>query len=132
VHGEEIAAKVMEWYGDQLKAGGVPQIRKRILMELRDGLTTASANTFIYNITANAWDTVTFGGRPAAMGAGCVSCPSLFLRPDTAKQARNSYIFSFRVATSRRRTCSTSLAAPLACGPPRSHTAAPAASSSPP
>lgn len=43
MHGEEIAAKVMEWYGDQLKAGGVPQIRKRILMELRDGLTTRLA-----------------------------------------------------------------------------------------
>jgi hypothetical protein len=58
--------------------------------------SSASANTFTYNITANAWDTTTFGARPAAMGAGCVSCPSFFLRPDTAKQSRNSYIFSFR------------------------------------
>jgi len=58
--------------------------------------SSASASTFTYNITANTWDTTTFGVRPAAMGAGCVSCPSFFMRPDAAKQARHSYIFSFR------------------------------------
>ncbi|HEY3266624.1 MAG TPA: hypothetical protein VGM37_06835, partial [Armatimonadota bacterium] len=58
--------------------------------------SSASTSTFTYNITANTWDTTTFGVRPAAMGAGCVSCPSFFMRPDVAKQARHSYIFSFR------------------------------------
>jgi hypothetical protein len=58
--------------------------------------SSASTSTFTYNITANTWDTTTFGVRPAAMGAGCMSCPSFFVRPDAAKQARHSYIFSFR------------------------------------
>lgn len=58
--------------------------------------SSASTSTFTYNITGNTWDTTTFGVRPAAMAAGCVSCPSFFMRPDSAKQARHSYIYSFR------------------------------------
>jgi hypothetical protein len=58
--------------------------------------SSASTSTFTYAITGNAWDTTTFGVRPAAMAAGCVSCPSFFMRPDSAKQARHSYIYSFR------------------------------------
>jgi hypothetical protein len=58
--------------------------------------TSASANTYTYTISANTWDTTTFAARPAAMGVGCVSCPSFFMRPDSAKQSRHSYFYSFR------------------------------------
>ncbi len=57
---------------------------------------SASSNTFTYNIGGNTWDTTTFGARSAAHAAGSIACPSFFMRPDTAKQARNSYVYVFR------------------------------------
>ena len=57
---------------------------------------SASSSTFTYNITANTWDTTTFANRSAAHAAGSINCPSFFLRPDAAKQARHSYVYVFR------------------------------------
>ena len=37
-----------------------------------------------------------FANRSAAHAAGSVVCPSFFLRPDAAKQARHSYVYVFR------------------------------------
>lgn len=57
---------------------------------------SASSSTFTYSISGNAWDTTTFAARSAAHAAGSFACPSFFIRPDAAKQARHSYIFVFR------------------------------------
>lgn len=57
---------------------------------------SASSSTFTYSISGNAWDTTTFGARSAAHAAGSIACPSFFMRPDSAKQARHSYIYVFR------------------------------------
>jgi hypothetical protein len=57
---------------------------------------SASSNTHTYNINGNTWDTTTFAARSAAHAAGSIACPSFFLRPDTAKQARHSYVYVFR------------------------------------
>jgi hypothetical protein len=59
---------------------------------------SASTSTFTYNITANTWDTTTFAARSAAHAAGSIACPSFFMRPDAAKQARHSYVYVFRGA----------------------------------
>ncbi len=68
------------------------------------GLTT----TFTYNygaasitngtstIAADAWSTTHFAARGAAMAAGCTSFPSFGIQPDAGKNARHSFIFSFR------------------------------------
>ena len=58
--------------------------------------SSASSSTFTYNIGGNTWDTTTFANRSAAHAAGSVVCPSFFLRPDAAKQARHSYVYVFR------------------------------------
>jgi hypothetical protein len=58
--------------------------------------TSAQQSTYTYNIGVNAWDTTTFATRGAAMGAGCCSFPSFFLRPDAQKLSRHSYILSVR------------------------------------
>ena len=52
--------------------------------------------TYTYNIGGNTWDTTTFAARSAAHAAGSIACPSFFLRPDAAKQARHSYVYVFR------------------------------------
>ena len=57
---------------------------------------SASSNTQTNNITGNTWDTTTFAARSAAHAAGSIACPSFFIRPDTAKQARHSYTYVFR------------------------------------
>jgi hypothetical protein len=70
--------------------------------------TTASAVTYTYNygpltvnngtasITTNAWHVTYFGNRPAVMAAGCTSFASFGIQPDPAKNARHSFIYSFR------------------------------------
>jgi hypothetical protein len=59
---------------------------------------SASSSTFTYNITANTWGTTTFAARSAAHAAGSIACPSFFMRPDAAKQARHSYVYVLRGA----------------------------------
>ena len=72
--------------------------------------SSATATTYVYNysaasinngtttINAGAWSTTYFGVRGANMGAGCVTFASFGMVPDPAKNARHSYIFSFRGA----------------------------------
>lgn len=70
--------------------------------------SSASTSTFTYNysgatvnngtnsIAADAWHVTYFSVRPAAMAAGCTSIPSFGIEPDAGKNARHSFIFSFR------------------------------------
>jgi hypothetical protein len=70
--------------------------------------SSASTSTFTYNysgatinngtnsINNDAWSTAYFGVRPGAMAAGCTSLPSFGIEPDTDKNARHSYIYSWR------------------------------------
>lgn len=60
--------------------------------------TTAATTTYNYNITANTWDTTTWAARGVAVGAGCFGDQSYGLVPDAEKNARHSFIFSFRGA----------------------------------
>jgi hypothetical protein len=48
------------------------------------------------NLAGNSWSTTLFGVGPAANGAGCVMAPAFGIRPDTAKNSRNSHVFFFR------------------------------------
>ncbi len=57
---------------------------------------SAQTNSYTYQINGSTWDTTTFAARSAAHAAGSVACPSFFLRPDAAKQARHSYVYVFR------------------------------------
>jgi hypothetical protein len=57
---------------------------------------SGSSSTFTCSIGGNTWDTTTFAARSAAHAAGSIACPSFFLRPDAAKQARHSYVYVFR------------------------------------
>jgi len=54
------------------------------------------SNTFTYNITANSWDTVTFANRGVGAAQGVISVHSFGIEPDAAKNARHSFIYSFR------------------------------------
>ena len=70
--------------------------------------STASTTTYVYNysgasitngtntIAADAWHTTYFAVRPGAMAAGCTTIPSFGIEPDSGKNARHSFIFSFR------------------------------------
>lgn len=70
--------------------------------------STATAITYTYNYTpntinngtnsiaTNAWHVTYFGNRGGNMGAGCTSFTSHGIQPDTAKNARHSFIWSFR------------------------------------
>lgn len=70
--------------------------------------SSGTAVTYTYNysglsitngtntIAADAWSTTYFGNRAAAMAAGCTSFASFGITPDAAKNARHSYIYSFR------------------------------------
>ena len=70
------------------------------------------ATTFTYNysgatidngsgttIANNAWSTTYFAARSTAIAAGCTSFQSFGIVPDPAKNARHSFIFSFRSST---------------------------------
>lgn len=70
--------------------------------------TSANAVTYTYNysgatinngtnsINNNAWSATYFGNRGGNMGAGCSSFASFGIEPDAAKNARHSFVYSFR------------------------------------
>lgn len=70
--------------------------------------STATAVTYTYNYTpytinngtnsiaTNAWHVTYFGNRGGNMAAGCTSFTSHGIQSDTAKNARHSFIWSFR------------------------------------
>lgn len=70
--------------------------------------SSATAVTYTYNygpatinngtnsIAANAWHVTYFGNRGGAMGAGCTTFASFGIEPDSGKNSRQSFIFSFR------------------------------------
>lgn len=70
--------------------------------------SSASTSTFTYNysgstvnngtnsIANDAWSAIYFGVRGGAAAAGCVSLASFGIVPDAAKNARHSFIYSFR------------------------------------
>lgn len=57
---------------------------------------TATINNGTNSIAANAWHVTYFGNRGGAMGAGCTTFQSFGIQPDSAKNARHSFIWSFR------------------------------------
>lgn len=58
--------------------------------------TNATQNNGTNSINANAWHVTYFGNRGGNMGAGCTSFASFGIEPDTDKNARHSFIYSFR------------------------------------
>jgi hypothetical protein len=70
--------------------------------------SSGTGNTYTWNyadtvnnngtntINANAWSTAYFAVRGANMAAGCTTFPSYGIIPDAAKNARHSYVYSFR------------------------------------
>ena len=70
--------------------------------------STATAVTYTYNYTnytinngtnsiaANAWHVTYFGNRGGNMAAGCTTFQSFGIQPDVDKNARHSFIWSFR------------------------------------
>lgn len=58
--------------------------------------TNATQNNGTNSITAGAWHVTYFGNRGGNMGAGCTSFSSFGIEPDTDKNARHSFIYSFR------------------------------------
>ncbi len=56
-----------------------------------------STQTSTYSISGNAWDaSVTFAVRPLAPSTALVSAQAFSIEPDSAKNARHSFIYSFR------------------------------------
>ena len=70
--------------------------------------SSATAVTYTYNYTnyainngtnsiaSNAWHVTYFGNRGGVMAAGCTSFASFGIQPDAGKNARHSFIYSFR------------------------------------
>lgn len=70
--------------------------------------SSGTAVTYTYNysndtinngtnsISANAWHVTYFANRPSVMGAGCTSFASFGIQPDEDRNARHSFIHSFR------------------------------------
>ena len=58
--------------------------------------SNATINNGTNSINDNAWHTTYFGNRGGVMAAGCTSFPSFGIQPDPTKNARHSFIFSFR------------------------------------
>lgn len=56
----------------------------------------ATVNNGTNSIASNAWSTAYFAASGSAMAAGCTSFPSFGIEPDSAKNARHSYIYQFR------------------------------------
>lgn len=54
------------------------------------------SNTFTYSISGNAWSTATFAARGFAPSTGVTSAQAFSIEPDAAKNARHSFIYSFR------------------------------------
>lgn len=62
--------------------------------------TNATINNGTNSIAAGAWHVTYFGNRGGVMGAGCTSFQSFGIQPDAAKNARHSFVYSFRGASS--------------------------------
>jgi hypothetical protein len=66
------------------------------------GWTTAGTATYTYAqdaigaAAADSWSTATYAARGTAMAAGCSSFQSFGIVPDVSKNARHSFVFSFR------------------------------------
>jgi len=88
-----------------------PSINAKFVIEYPNLIlvwSTATAVTYTYNYTnysvtngtntiaANAWHVTYFGNRGGNMGAGCTSFQSFGIQPDVDKNARHSFIWSFR------------------------------------
>jgi hypothetical protein len=64
--------------------------------------SSASANVFTYApfaigaMSADTWNTTTYGARGAVVGAGVCGFQSFGIVPDTDRNNRHSFIFSFR------------------------------------
>lgn len=54
------------------------------------------SNTFTYSISGDAWSTATFANRGFVAGLGVTSAQAFSIEPDAAKNARHSFIYSFR------------------------------------
>ena len=88
-----------------------PSTNAKFVIELPNLIvlwSSATTTTYVYNygtasitngtntIAADAWSTAYFAVRGAAMAAGCTSFASFGINPDPQKNARHSYIYSFR------------------------------------
>jgi hypothetical protein len=58
--------------------------------------TDATINNGTNSIVANAWSTTYFAVAPAANGVGGMWAPSFGIRPDTARNSRQSFCYFFR------------------------------------
>jgi hypothetical protein len=58
--------------------------------------TDATINNGTNSITTNSWSTTYFGVAPAANAAGGMWAPSFGIRPDTARNARQSFCYFFQ------------------------------------
>lgn len=58
--------------------------------------TDATINNGTNTIAANAWSVTYFGNAPAVHAAGVKWMPSFGIRPDSAKNARHSYLYCWR------------------------------------
>jgi hypothetical protein len=61
--------------------------------------TDATINNGTNSIAANAWSTTYFGAAPAAQAVGGMWMPSFGIKPDPARNARNSYCYFWRGAS---------------------------------
>jgi len=57
---------------------------------------TATINNGTNSIANNAWHVTYFGNRGGNMAAGCTTFASFGIQPDAGKNARHSFIYSFR------------------------------------
>jgi hypothetical protein len=60
--------------------------------------TSSVATTFTYNITANTWDTTTFGAKGGASAAGTMALGAFAIVADAGKNSKPSMIHVFRGA----------------------------------
>lgn len=58
--------------------------------------TDATINNGTNSIAANSWSTTYFAAAAAGNGAGCLWAPSFGIRPDAARNARQSFCYFFR------------------------------------
>ncbi len=81
-----------------------PSATAKFVIENNDDVimlkTSASATTYCYNITANAWDTSTFAANGGVVGAGLMMAHAFGITRDTTNNARHSHVFLFRGAAS--------------------------------
>lgn len=63
--------------------------------------TNATLNNGTTSMNTGTWSATYFGNRGGNMGAGCTSFASFGIEPDVAKNARHSYIYSFRGGNTR-------------------------------